>query len=336
MLLGLRNKFKLNSILPDWRPSASIATLRKRNQILQTIRAFFAERDVMEVETPSLSQHSVTDVNLSAFKTEFVSPISPDRKSLFLQTSPEYAMKRLLCAGSGCIFQLAKAFRNEEAGRFHNPEFTMLEWYRIGFDHLQLIDEIDGLLQSILNCPPLTKNSYQELFIQHCDFDPLVASLEDLQQVASDFGFAQLAENETSRDLLLQLLFSHVIEPKIGLDKPIAVTAFPASQAALARLDPKDERVSERFEIYYQGIELANGFHELNDIDEQYSRFTRENAERQASAKDPVTLDPYFLSALHHGLPDCAGVALGVDRLVMLAIGADSLSETMAFDVQRA
>lgn len=320
----------------QWQPTASIETLRIRSRILKKIRSFFEAHNVMEVETPALCQSSVTDLNLRAFETQFSSPLSPDKKTLYLQTSPEYAMKRLLCAGSGCIFQICKAFRDEEAGRFHNPEFTMLEWYRVGFNHLQLIHEVDEFLRHILNCQPLTIRSYQQLVIEFCGIDPLTATLEELRISATQHGFAELAMTEDSKDVLLQLLFSHKVEPHIGLEQPIAVVDFPASQAALAKLNPADSRVAERFEIYYRGFELANGFNELNDNEEQLVRFEKENFLRQKLAVKPIKLDPLFLAALEHGLPDCAGVALGIDRLIMLAAGVEDIASAMAFNVDRA
>lgn len=320
----------------QWQPTASIETLRERSRILQKIRAFFEARNVMEVETPILGQSSVTDLNLRAFETQFSSPLSPTKKMLYLQTSPEYAMKRLICAGSGCIFQICKAFRDEEAGRLHNPEFTMLEWYRMGFDHLQLIDEIDELLRELLHSKPISICSYQQLFVEYCGIDPLSATLQELRNSASQDGFSELAETEDSKDVLLQLLFNHNVEPNIGLEHPMAVVDFPATQAALAKISSNDNRVAERFEIYFKGFELANGFNELNDSCEQLARFDQDNIARQKLGIKPSDIDPLFLAALEHGLPDCAGVALGIDRLVMLAIGASDIAESMTFNVESA
>lgn len=320
----------------QWQPTASIETLRERSRILQKIRAFFEARNVMEVETPILGQSSVTDLNLRAFETQFSSPLSPTKKMLYLQTSPEYAMKRLICAGSGCIFQICKAFRDEEAGRLHNPEFTMLEWYRMGFDHLQLINEIDELLREVLHSKPITICSYQQLFVKYCGIDPLSATLQELRNSASQHGFCELAETEDSKDVLLQLLFNYSVEPNIGLEHPMAVVDFPGSQAALAKISPNDKRVAERFEIYFKGFELANGFNELNDSCEQLARFEQDNIARQKLGIKPSDIDPLFLAALDHGLPDCAGVALGIDRLVMLAIGASDIAESMTFNIESA
>ncbi|WP_342805282.1 elongation factor P--(R)-beta-lysine ligase [Alteromonas sp. M12] len=320
----------------NWRPTASIQTLKKRAEINAQIRQFFAQRNVLEVETPALAHAGVTDIHLHAFNTQFNSPLNPEPANLFLQTSPEFAMKRLLCAGSGCIFQLCKSFRNEEAGKQHNPEFTMLEWYRVGFNHLQLIDEVDALLQLVLKTEPLDRLSYQQAFLTHCDIDPLTCSLAELKRKAEYFGFANIAQVENSKDVLLQLLCSQVVEPKIGCLRPVALTQFPASQAALARLNKDDPRVAERFEIYFKGLELANGYHELADVKEQQTRFERDNQARIQNGLGKISLDPHFMAAMESGLPDCSGVALGVDRLIMLACELNNIEQVMSFSINNA
>ena len=320
----------------SWRPTSDIKTLRQRSEIITSIRRFFDKRGVLEVETPLLCQASVTDVHLHSFSSEFRNPLSPDIQQLYLQTSPEFAMKRLLCAGSGAIYQICKSFRNEEAGRFHNPEFSMLEWYRPGFDHLQLMNEMDDLLQEVLQCEPAEVISYQQVFLNVLQIDPLVASLDDLKRLCAEHGFDHIAEDETDPDTLLQLLFSEKIESVIGQQKPCLVYGFPASQAALARIDENDPRIARRFEAYYKGIELANGFHELADADEQLQRFERDNQKRVKMGLPHVKIDQEFISALRHGLPDCAGVALGIDRLMMLALGKNHIREVMAFSVDNA
>ena len=320
----------------NWAPSADIQTLKQRAIIIAKIRKFFAERDVMEVETPSLSAASVTDVHLATFATEFVGPGNAEGQPLYMQTSPEFAMKRLLAAGSGAIYQLAKAFRNEESGRHHNPEFTMLEWYRPGFDEFDLMNEIDELMQLILNCEKASSVSYQQIFIDVLGLDPLEAKLRELQQLATEKGYGDIAESETHKDTLLQLLFCMEVEPKIGIEAPCFVYHFPASQAALAKLLPDDKRVAGRFELYFKGMELANGFNELTDSKEQAARFAEDNQLRVQMGLPEVAADERFLAALAHGLPQCSGVALGIDRLVMLATGKSSIKEVIAFDVTRA
>ncbi|WKD22859.1 elongation factor P--(R)-beta-lysine ligase [Pseudoalteromonas sp. KG3] len=319
-----------------WMPSAEIATLQQRASIVRTIREFFYAREVMEVDTPSLSAASVTDVHLASFNTSFVGPGHAKGLPLYLQTSPEFAMKRLLAAGSGAIFQLCKAFRNEEAGIHHNPEFTMLEWYRPGFDEFALMDEIDELMQLVLNVPAAQRLTYQQAFQQALGLDPLTATLAQLQQLAIEQGFADIAAHETHRDTLLQLLFCMKVEPTIGQDKPCFVYHFPASQAALARICKHDSRVAGRFELYYQNMELANGFNELTNAQEQAKRFTEDNVYRDANNLPQVPMDTRLIAALEHGLPQCAGVALGIDRLVMLATKKHTIKEVIAFDVGRA
>ncbi|MCE0557044.1 elongation factor P--(R)-beta-lysine ligase [Motilimonas sp. E26] len=320
----------------NWFPTTSMSALAQRAQIMAQIRQFFAERDVLEVDTPAMSQASITDVNLFPFTSQYVGPGAAVGETLYLQTSPEFHMKRLLAAGAGPIYQICKAFRNEESGRFHNPEFTMLEWYRPGFDDLELMDEVEQLLRLVLHCDVATRLTYQQVFEQCLQFDPLAADLAELKQVASEQGFSEIAANENSRDTLLQLLFCMVIEPQIGQDEPCFIYQFPASQAALARLHEPDNRVAERFEVYYKGIELANGFHELTDAKEQLARFKGDNALRRITGKPEMPIDYLLLAGLEHGLPPCAGVAMGVDRLIMLALGAEHIEQVIAFPVERA
>lgn len=318
----------------NWHPSASIQTLLKRAEIIREIRQFFSDRGILEVETPVLSEFSVTDVHLSTFNTQFLSPFSSEAKTLHLMTSPEYHMKRLLAAGSGAIFQLCKVFRNEEAGKRHNPEFTMLEWYRPHFDMYRLINEVDDLLQQILDCPPAESFSYQFVFQTYVGLDPLSATKAQLVEKARKHGFP--CEDDENRDTLLQFLFSEIVEANIGKDRPTAVYHFPSTQAALAQVSSEDHRVAERFEFYYKGLELANGFHELSDAKEQIRRFQQDNVEREKMGLAPQQLDTRFLAALQAGIPNCSGVALGVDRLLMIALNAERIEEVMSFGVENA
>ena len=322
--------------IEKWQPSASIEVLKKRALVLRTIRQFFAERNVLEVETPALSHATVTDEHLHSFSTQLNHPNAPHSSVLYLQTSPEFAMKRLLSAGSGAIYQICKSFRNEEVGRFHNPEFTMLEWYRPYFDHLQLMTEIDELMQVILNCEKAERVTYQDIFYRHLGCDPLTCTLSDIKTLASQLGYSELAANEHNKDTLLMLLFSQHIEPKIGQERPCFVMDFPASQAALARISPTNPLVAERFELYFQSIELANGFHELTDATEQLKRFEQDNIKRQESELDIVPIDRNFIAAINAGLPPCAGVALGIDRLLMLALNCSKIDQVIAFENSRA
>jgi len=321
---------------PMWYPSASIENLRKRAEIIKAIRDFFYQRDVLEVETPNLSIASVTDVHLASFSTQFIGAGGEKGIPLYLQTSPEYAMKRLLAAESGAIFQIGKAFRNEQAGSQHNPEFTMLEWYRPGFDHFQLMDEVDSLLQLILSSQPADKITYQEAFELHVGLDPLVASLEELKLVCTKHGFANISDIETDKDILLQLLFCTQVEPHIGQEIPCFVYNYPASQASLSKICDSNKSVAQRFELYYQNMELANGFNELTDAAEQEQRFELDNIKRQSMELAPAYIDSRLLGALKHGIPPCSGVALGVDRLIMLALGCKSIKQVLSFDITRA
>ncbi len=320
----------------NWQPTASIEQLRSRAKVIQTIRQFFANKNVLEVDTPAMSHATVTDIHLHTFQTEFVGPGYSGGRKLYFMTSPEFHMKRLLAAGSGCIYQICKSFRNEENGRYHNPEFTMLEWYRVGFDHHQLMDEMDELLQLVLGCGDAQRMSYQQAFLSVLGVCPLEASMAELKRVASELGLSDIAEPEQDRDTLLQLLFSIGVEGKIGQDTPAFVFDFPASQAALAKINPQDPRVADRFEVYFKGIELANGFHELDNPAEQLKRFEEDNLKRAEMGLVAQPIDHHLIEALKSGLPDCAGVALGIDRLIMLSLGCDHIDQVTAFPFPRA
>ncbi|AXW86090.1 poxB regulator PoxA [Lonsdalea britannica] len=319
----------------SWQPSAPIANLLKRAEIMNEIRRFFSDRGVLEVETPAMSQATVTDVHLVPFDTQYVGPGAADGLKLYLMTSPEYHMKRLLAAGSGPIYQLGRSFRNEESGRYHNPEFTMLEWYRPHYDMYRLMNEVDDLLQQVLECESAEMLTYQQAFQRHLDVDPLSADKAQLREVAETLGVGDVAHQEEDRDTLLQLLFAVGVEVNIGRDKPAFVYHFPATQASLAEISTEDHRVAERFEVYFKGIELANGFRELTDSAEQRQRFEQDNRKRAARGLPVQPIDENLLDALTAGIPDCAGVALGVDRLIMLALKAESISEVIAFPVDR-
>jgi lysyl-tRNA synthetase class 2 len=262
----------------SWQPSASIANLLKRAAIVAEIRRFFSDRGVLEVETPTMSQATITDIHLFPFETRFVGPGAAEGMTLYMMTSPEYHMKRLLAAGSGPIYQMGRSFRNEEAGRYHNPEFTMLEWYRPRYDMYRLMNEVDDLLQQILDCDSAETVSYQQVFIRHLDVDPLSADKAQLREAAAKLDLSNIADEEEDRDTLLQLLFAMGVEPHIGREKPTFVYHFPATQASLAEISTEDHRVAERFEVYYKGVELANGFRELTDGNEQRQRFRQQSA----------------------------------------------------------
>lgn len=318
----------------DWQPVADLKRLRQRAQLLTAIRLFFAERDVLEVETPLLCRATGTDPNLDFFSSQFNNP--PHNKNLFLQTSPEFAMKRLLVAGSGSIYQICKAFRNSEVGRFHNPEFTILEWYRVGFDLQQLMNETSELLLALLSdhMPQLSvmQLSYQQLFIEYTGLDPLCFSRPAYRQLAKQQGYPEadtLCDNDHA--LWLDFLFSHCVQHNMPQDAICLIHDYPAIQSSLARLHHDDVRLSERFEVFINGIELGNGFFELSDAEEQNARFEREIAYRLKHDLARVEKDQLFLAALQNGLPDCSGIAIGLDRLLMIATGCDSIEQVIAF-----
>lgn len=319
-----------------WQPSASVPNLLKRAAIMAEIRRFFSDRGVLEVETPCMSKSTVTDIHLFPFTTHFVGPGHAQGVDLFLMTSPEYHMKRLLAAGCGPMYQLCRSFRNEEMGRHHNPEFTMLEWYRPHYDMYRLMNEVDDLLQQVLECDVADSLSYQQAFQRHLSLDPLSADKTQLREAAAKLDLSNVADNEEDRDMLLQLLFTFGVEPYIGKERPAFIYHFPASQAALAQISAEDHRVAERFEVYFRGMELANGFHELTDAREQQQRFEQDNRKRAARGLQQQPVDSHLLEALQAGLPDCSGVALGVDRLIMLALGVETIAEVIAFTVDRA
>jgi lysyl-tRNA synthetase class 2 len=309
--------------------------LRLRAALLARLRAFFAERGVLEVETPLLSGAASSELHLASLQVRSADVGAP----LYLQTSPEYPMKRLLAAGSGPIYQLARAFRDGERGRRHNLEFTLLEWYRPGWDHHALMDEVEAFLAALLERPlPARRVTYGDLFRRHAGVDPHAASVAQLDRALADHGVAAPAFDDDDRDGRLDLLLTHVVEPRLG-EGAVYVHDYPPSQASLARVRPAQgdaPAVAERFEVFLDGLELANGFHELTDAAEQRRRFEADLAARRAAGLPTAPLDERFLAALEHGLPSCAGVALGFDRLVMHAAGAARIDEVLTFPAERA
>ncbi len=319
-----------------WQSSMNWTVARQRAAILRDIRTFFDERNVIEVETPVMCQGTVTDVHLEAMLTKY-DFLLEGTVPYYFQTSPEFGMKRLLASGYGCIYQICKAFRHEPYGKNHNPEFTMLEWYRHGFDHIDLMNEVELLLCHILKVDGSRRVTYQDIFIEVVSIDPLQTTIEECLSIIDNAGKSEpwLIENN-DLDVLLQFIFSELIETKIAQDIPCFVYNFPASQAALARLDTKDNRVANRFECYFKGIELLNGFYELTDAAIQRQRFEQDNIIRSQLGLVTKSVDENFMHALESGLPDCSGVALGIDRLVMLALGKDAIKDVITFSVDRA
>jgi len=308
----------------NWQPTASVGALIARAKINRQIRDFFHQLNVLEVETPLLNSAPVADPNIDPIEVQ--GTVGIDR--LFLHTSPEYSMKRLLCAGSGDIYSLGKVFRAGEAGGRHNPEFTMLEWYRLGFDHLELMQEVADLLVELLGDFPQQSLSYQQAMIDYAQLDPFSASEQDIKHTGIQLAGCDL---ELSRDGWLDIIMSHQVEQQLPADQFTFIHNYPASQAALAKVSVDDHghAVAERFEVYFRGIELANGYHELTDPKEQQRRF-----EQELSGTDRPC-DQRLLTAMTEGqLPACAGVALGVDRLLMLQGQCKSIAEVLSFDIR--
>jgi len=317
----------------SWRPTATLDALRRRAAMLAAARDFFAGRGVLEVETPILSSAAVSDPQIESLATRVAGMAARS----YLCTSPEYAMKRLLAAGSGDIYQICRVFRDAERGRWHNPEFTLIEWYRLGYDDAALMTEVEALVGCLLaprRLEPAERLSYSAALQRHAGVDAHGASDGDLTESARRHGV--VCDADLDRDAKLDLLMGLVVGPRLGLDRPCFIFDYPASQAALARLKPGLPPVAARFELYLNGVELANGFHELVNAGEQRARFGQDLALRRARGQAESPLDEHLLAALAAGMPDCAGVALGFDRLVALALGAPQLADAMAFTIDNA
>lgn len=316
----------------EWRPGATRQTLEQRARLLSRIRAFFSARDVLEVETPILSAAGSPAPYIDSFVTQ-------GEEVRYLHTSPEFAMKRLLAAGSGAIYQIAKVFRVAECGARHNPEFTLLEWYRPAYTLMELMEEVAALVREVLG-EQLPRAAefipYRMAFLHRLGLDPLSAGCEELAQCAHRLGHDGSHLEAGDRDGWLDLLLTAEVEPGLGRGRLSFLYDYPASQAALARLNPDDDRVAERFELYFNGVELANGFRELTDADEQRRRFEEENCQRQRQGREAVVVDERFLAALEAGMPDACGVALGVDRLLMALLGLETIDEVLSFADARA
>ena len=320
----------------DFRPSASIAILRERAQIMKTIRSFFDDKGFFEVDTPVLSHDSVVD--------RYIEPLSiagtqldvagENKNTFWLQTSPEFTMKRLLASGADAIYQIAHAFRGGESGDFHNPEFSMLEWYRTGDDMRQGMDLLAEFAESILGSSKCKKTTYQDAFKKHAQIDPfgndVAAFVDSTIQHEID---ASVLEGNDDLDQWRNLILTQIVEPKLGVSAPEIIYDWPASQSALAIVRNEVNPVAERFELYFRGVELANGYHELQDANELRKRNATVNAQRLADGKTAVPESSQLLNAMENGLPACSGVALGVDRLVMLATGQQNIADVIAFPI---
>jgi elongation factor P--(R)-beta-lysine ligase len=320
----------------DWRPTATPGAIFLRARLNAAIRVFFAERNVLEVETPVLSVAGNTDPNIASFSLEFSGRTDGAPRSRWLRTSPEFALKRLLAAGIGDCYELGRVFRDGEAGGRHNPEFTMLEWYRVGWDHQRLIDETAGLISTALalvgRSATLERIAWRDLYLTRLEIDPITASDTELQHALGD---VRIDPEGLTRDDWLDLLLTHRLQPGFASDRMLAVFDYPASQAALARLRPGEPPLAERFELYLGPLELANGYHELTDASEQRTRFERDLEVRAARGTARPPIDAHLLTALQAGLPACAGVALGVDRLLMAMLGTSGIADVLAFPFDR-
>lgn len=325
----------------QWQPTASHESLRQRGEILRGIRNYFYGQNVLEVETPMLSRCATVDPHIDSFQATFC-PLGTDiRETLYLHTSPEFPMKRLLSAGSGDIYYLGRVFRNGEAGGRHNPEFTMLEWYRLGVDHHQLMNDVTSLISAVSPFEEEGRFTYKELFEKQLGIDPHEAADEELMALTQqhvDKGLSDLARND-----YLDLLFSTCIEPELGESskgglKGVYVYDYPASMSALARLRTNEEgqKVAARFELFIGGFEVANGYHELADGSEQKARFEHSQKEREQLGLPVYPYDQNLVNALKSGFPDCAGVAMGIDRLHMLIAGTRDIKDVIPFDFFRA
>ncbi|KRG70673.1 EF-P lysine aminoacylase EpmA [Pseudoxanthomonas dokdonensis] len=320
----------------DWQPTAGLDAIRLRARLNALIRGFFAERDVLEVETPILSRAGNTDANIASFQVQFSGHVDAGPRQRWLRTSPEFPLKRLLAAGIGDCYELGRVFRDGEAGGRHNPEFTMLEWYRVGWDHHALIDETVVLVQQALALvgrqAQVRVLDYRQLFQEVLSLDPFSASVAQLQQPLSAFS---INGEGLQRDDWLDLLITHCIQPRFADDVITVVHDWPASQAALARIRPGQPPLAERFELYLGSFEIANGYHELNDAEEQRDRFLRDNRIRDQRGDIQPAIDHALLAALP-SLPDCAGVAVGVDRLLMAMLRSSTIAPLLAFDFAHA
>ena len=319
----------------SWQPTAPLTTLQLRAQTLAAARAFFSSRQVLEVDTPLMVRHAVTDVNIHSARVQLPGHAGP----LYLHTSPEYAMKRLLAAGSGDIYQIAHVFRGDERSGLHNAEFTLIEWYRLGYSMSRLIEEVAELAHLLLGlatATPYTTQSYSQVFQNTLHCDPLTLTDADLRALAIGHRLEPQIAARCERDELLDWLMGTAVGPLLGQDGLCFVHHYPVSQAALARVDDADPRVALRFELYYRGVELANGFEELADANEQRTRFLLDRRARARRGLPLPEIDQSLLDALAAGLPPVSGVALGFDRLLMLRLGAVEIGEVLAFPLERA
>lgn len=317
--------------MSDFGPTAPIANLKLRARMLADVRRFLQENGYWEVETPILSADVTIDAHLDPFVVPLAQPLDGGVDRLYLQTSPEFAMKRLLASGSGSIYQITKAFRKGESGRFHNPEFTIIEWYKVGGTYHELMDEVGQLASKLLEVPQAKKITYRQAFLKYAGIDPFTESDGQLLERCKVHGFGA-----NTRDELLNFLLATEVEPNLGVETPVFLYDFPASQAALSVIDPGPPAVGQRFELYIRGIELCNGYQELLDSAELRRRNRIQNQIKVEQGDSALPEESRLLAAMDAGLPSCAGVAVGFDRLVMLAANASDIRQVLPFPIQRA
>ena len=321
-----------------WQPTATPETLLRRSEIVWQLRQFFHSRGIAEVHTPIISHDTVVDLNIEPVR---ISGRALDcqgarNEDLFLQTSPEFAMKRLLAAGMKSIYSIGPVFRAGERGTNHNPEFTLVEWYRVGDDMAAGVALVDELVRTVLASPPAEVITYQQAFLTYAAVDPLVATVQELSKLATSHELGVTADWSDDRDTWLDLLFSECVQPRLGLEKPTIVTHYPASQSALAKIAASDPRTAERFELFVRGVELANGYHELLDPAELMIRNEQTEAKRRALGRPSLPVNSRLILAMQAGIPACSGCALGLDRLIMVATNANTIDEVLTFPLERA
>jgi len=326
--------------MSDWQPTASLEMLKTKARLLSKLRAFFADKNILEVQTPILSHAGNTEPSISSFVIQQHEDVQQPIEPTFLNTSPEFSMKRLVAAGMGSIYQITPAFRKAEQGKRHNPEFTLLEWYRLDFDHHALMGEVNALIRFVagdfLTLERSQFYTYQDAMIKFANVDPFKATKKELGQAVEKASIDVVGMDNATRDSWLDLLMSQVVEKNLPLNCPVFIYDYPASQAALAKIRKGAFDVAERFELYINGMELANGFHELSDAKEQEHRFHNEQIQRKELGLQGIPADHHLISALKHGLPECAGVAIGLDRLLMVLSGVEHINEVLTFPFDRA
>ncbi|WP_395377104.1 EF-P lysine aminoacylase EpmA [Marinicella sp. W31] len=320
---------------PQWQPQCPRSIAERRAFFYQSIRKFFTERDVLEVETPVLSCFGNTDPNIESFSTQ---GLQADHSRAFLRTSPEFFHKRLLASGWGDIFEISKVFRSREHSTIHNPEFTLLEWYRVNYSMDDLMWEMTDFIQYLcaifaVSEPSIERYSYHSLFLEQLDIDPMLANVADLNAICQKYGYTG---SDLNKNQCLDFLFALVVQPSLPLDSCVLIHNFPASQAALAQIDPDHTDSALRFEMVWKNMELANGYQELICPHEQQQRFEADNAQRLSNQQPELPMDEYLVASMHHGLPACSGVAVGLDRLLMCLLDLQQLSDVMPFPADRA